>query len=321
MNVSLRWLESLLPGLDADASEVADRLSATAVVVEEVVSIGEGLEELLVARVQEARPHPNADRLTLCRVEAGGESPVDVVCGAPEVIEGALYPYVPPGATLPDGLEIEVRTIRGEESHGMLCSASELGLGRDASGIMRLDDGLEVGVPLTDALELPDARLVLDLTPNRVDLACHVGVAREIAPGGTAQIVLPRFGESWEPEWEVHESRAEAAGVSVEIEAPERCERYLGAVIHDVQVGPSPAWLQSRLRAIGARPVNNVVDATNYVLHEVNQPLHAFDLGRLQGRDVRVREARVGERLRTLDGVERELRPSMTVIADAEEPV
>ena len=321
MNVSVRWLESLLPGLDADPSEVADRLSATAVVVEEVVPIGEGLHGVRVARVREARPHPNADRLTLCRVDAGGDSPVDVVCGAPEVIEGALYPYVPPGATLPNGLEIEVRTIRGEESRGMLCSADELGLGRDASGIMRLDGDLEVGVPLAEALELPDARLVLDLTPNRVDLACHVGVAREVAPGGTAEIVLPHFGESWEPEWEVHESRAEAAGASVEIEAPDRCDRYLGAVIHDVQVGPSPAWLQARLRAIGARPVNNVVDATNYVLHELNQPLHAFDLARLQGSDVRVRAARAGERIRTLDGIERVLRPSMTVIADAEEPV
>ncbi len=321
MNVSVRWLRALVPGLAIEADEIAERLSATAVVVDEVVEVGHGLEGLRVARVEEARPHPNADRLTLCRVDAGDGDAVDVVCGAPNVVEGALYPYVPPGATLPGGLAIEARSIRGEESHGMLCSEEELGLGRDAAGILRLDDRLEAGQPLTEALELPDWRLVLDLTPNRVDLACHVGVAREVAPTGTAGIVLPRFGTEWDPEWEVHESRAEAAGVSVEIEDPDRCDRYLGAVVRGVEVGPSPAWLASRLRAIGARPVNNVVDATNYVLHELNQPLHAFDLERLQGRDVRVRAARKGERLTTLDGVDRELVPGMTVIADAEAPV
>ena len=215
MNVSVRWLRSLLPGLAAAASEIADRLSATAVVVEEIVPVGEGLEDLTVARVLEARPHPNADRLTLCRVDAGGGEPVDVVCGAPDVVEGAIYPYVPPGATLLGGLEIEVRSIRGEESSGMLCSEKELGLGRDASGILRLDGDLEPGLPLGEALELPDARLVLDLTPNRVDLASHVGVAREVAAGGTSEIVLPHFGESWEPEWTVDERRTEAAGVAV----------------------------------------------------------------------------------------------------------
>lgn len=321
MNVSVRWLRALVPGLDLDPEAIADRLSTTAVVVEEIVPVGEGLEGLVVARVTEARPHPDADRLTLCRVDAGGEAPVAVVCGAPNVVEGALYPYVPPGATLPGGMEIEVRAIRGVESHGMLCSEKELGLGRDAAGILRLDPDLEPGQPLVEALELPDARLVLDLTPNRMDLACHVGVAREVAPGGTAEVVLPRFGSEWEPEWAVHERRASTGGVDVEIEVPDRCGRYLGAVVRGVEVGPSPAWLASRLRAIGARPVNNVVDATNYVLHELNQPLHAFDLERLRGGEVRVREARAGERLRTLDGVDRELGPGMTVIADAEGPV
>lgn len=317
MNISVNWLRDLVPGLRSDPDEIAERLSTTAVVVDEVVRIGEELEEIRVARVLEAVPHPDADRLTLCRVDAGADTPVDVVCGAPNVEEGALYPYVAPGQRLPGGMEIETREIRGETSHGMLCSEKELELGPDAGGIMRLATDAEPGRPLTEALELPDVRLVLDLTPNRVDLACHVGVAREVAPGGRAEVVLPRFEEvEWTPTWEEHPSSAEVDGVSVHLDAPDRCDRYLGAVIRGVEVGPSPAWLTSRLRAIGARPVNNVVDATNFVLHELNQPLHAFDLDRIQGPEIRVRAAGAGERIRTLDGEERTLGPGSTVISD-----
>lgn len=320
MNISVNWLRDLVPGLTRDARDVAERLSMRAVPVEEVVRVGEGLEGVRVARVLEAEPHPDADRLTLCRVDAGDEEPLDVVCGAPEVLEGSFYPWIAPGGSLPDGPTIEVREIRGRESHGMLCSEKELGLGRDASGILRLAGELEPGQPLGEALGLPDDRLVLDLTPNRVDLAGHVGVAREVAPGGTAEVVLSRFG-SWEPTWSDHESSASVGGVSVTVESPERCDRYLGAVVRGVEVGPSPAWLEGRLRAIGIRPVNNVVDATNYVLHELNQPLHAFDLSELAGPEVRVRPARDGEPIRTLDGREHELSPAHTVIADAEGPV
>ncbi len=316
MNISVNWLHDLVPGLKGDAADLAERLSMRAVPVDEVERVGEGLEGIRVARVLETAPHPDADRLTLCRVEAGEGDPVDVVCGAPEVREGAFYPWVAPGAALPGGPTVEVREIRGRTSRGMLCSEKELGLGPDASGILRLDGDLEPGRDLAEALGLPDHRLVLDLTPNRVDLACHVGVAREVAPGGTAEVVLSRFG-AWEPEWEEHESEAEVDGVEVALASPERCDRYLGAVVRGVEVGPSPAWLEGRLRAVGIRPVNNVVDATNYVLHELNQPLHAFDLDEIEGPELRVRPARGGEGLRTLDGGEHELSPAQTVIADA----
>jgi phenylalanyl-tRNA synthetase beta chain len=322
MNISVSWLRDLVPGLRQSPREIADRLSTTAVVVDEIVPVGEGLEDVRVARVLEVSAHPDADRLLLCRVDVGEGEPVEVVCGAPVVEEGALYPYVGPGGRLPGGMEIEVREIRGRTSRGMLCSEKELGLGPDAGGIMRLTSELEPGEPLSDALELPDARLVLDVTPNRVDLACHVGVAREVAPGGQSELVLPRFAEvEWEPEWTEHESSADVDGVTVSVDAPDRCERYLGAVVRGVEVGPSPPWLASRLRAIGARPVNNVVDATNFVLHERNQPLHAFDLAAVRGPELRARAAAAGETLRTLDGRERELSPGMTVIADAEGPV
>lgn len=321
MDVSTNWLRELVPGLEASPRELADRLSLEAVPVDGIRTVGGGLEEIRVARALDVRPHPNADRLLLCRIDPGSDGAVDLVCGAPVVEEGALYAWVPPGASLPGGMRIEAREIRGIMSHGMLCSEHELGLGRDKSGILRLPPELEPGQPLTEALDLPDHLLLLDLTPNRVDLACHVGVARELAPGGGADIRLRDFGPDWRPVWRDGEETAEAAGVPVTIDDPDRCPRYLGAVVRGVRIGPSPAWLASRLRAVGLRPVNNVVDATNYVLMELNQPLHAFDLGKLQGPEIRVRAAAPGERLRTLDGELRELQPAATVIADAQGPV
>lgn len=322
MDISVNWLKELAPALsDEQPESLARRLTMSAVAVEEIRPMGRDLQDLVVARVLEARPHPGADRLTLCRVDAGDE-PTDVVCGAPNVEEGALYPYVAPGGSLPGGTRIESREIRGRQSHGMLCSERELGLGERHEGILRLPEDLAPGTGVEDALQLPDHRLVLDLTPNRVDLACHVGVARELAPGGQAGLVRSRPGDvEWDARWEDGEDAVSAGAVPVRIEDLERCPRYLGAVVRDVEVRPSPSWLAARVRAAGARPVNNVVDATNYVLFELNQPLHAFDLGRLSGPEIRVRRARAGEELRTLDGVVRELDPVQTVIADRDGPV
>jgi len=285
------------------------------------VTVGEGLEDVVVGLVLEVGKHPNSDRLSLCRVDAGTGEALEVVCGAPNVVEGARYPFIPAGGTLPGGFKIERRKIRGQLSNGMLCSEKELGLGRDAAGILRLGDDHEPGESLLDVLGLPDARLEVDLTPNRIDLACHVGVARELAPGGVGDVILPDFGgSSWEPRWESGEDCASAGGVTVTIEDPELCFRYLAAIVRGVSVGPSPEWLQARLRAAGARPINNVVDSTNYVLLELNQPLHAFDLQRVTGPEIRVRAAH-GEAHTTLDGTEHELGPEVSVIADAERPI
>lgn len=322
MNVSVNWLRELLPELSEEVEELAHRLSMVAAAVESADPVGADLEEIVVGRVLEAGPHPNADRLTLCRVDAGRGEPIDVVCGAPVVEKGALYPYVPAGATLPGGFRIESRKIRGEMSHGMLCSEAELDLGRDKSGIMRLPDGLEPGRPLVEALGLPDVRLSLDLNPNRVDLAGHVGVARELVREDLTEITLRDVGgPRWTAEWRDGEREASGAGVRVIIDAPDRCGRYLGAVIRGVTVGPSPPWLVGRLLAIGARPINNVVDATNHVLFELNQPIHAFDLQTLGGAEIHVRPGAAGERLVTLDGEARTLDPSTTVIADRDRAV
>ncbi|MEN8144880.1 MAG: phenylalanine--tRNA ligase subunit beta [Gemmatimonadota bacterium] len=320
MNVSVNWLRALVPGLQGSAAELADEISQRAVPVESVVPFGAGLEDVVVGRVEAARKHPNADRLTLCQVDDGSGEPLAVVCGAPNVEVGAAYPFVRPGGTLPGGFKIESREIRGETSHGMLCSEKELGLGADSGGIMKLDGEYQAGAPFGEALGMPDARLELDLTPNRVDLAGHLGVARELAAAQGLDVTLPDLGPRWEPEWVDGETAAAAGGVVVEIESAERCPRYLAAVVRGVEIGPSPDWLAARIMAAGSRPINNIVDATNYVLLELNQPIHAFDLDRLEGPEIRVRTAD-GESITTLDGGEHELGPDSTVIADRASPV
>lgn len=324
MNISFGWIDELadLPEPLRDPRALAEYLTMTAVAVEKTERVGEGLDAIVVARVLEVGPHPNADRLSLCKVDRGDGAPLDVVCGAPAIVRGALYPHVAPGGTLPDGFRIESREIRGELSHGMLCSEVELELGRDKGGIMRLSDDLKPGTSLGDALGLPDTRFTLDLNPNRVDLACHIGVAREVAAGGVTGIRERDFGgPTWRPDWKDGGSHATGAGVTVRIEAPDRCSRYLAAVIRGVKVGPSPAWLAGRLLSVGARSINNIVDATNYVMLELNQPLHAFDLHTLAGDEVRVRAAAPGETLVTLDGEEHELTAASTLIADRDRPI
>jgi len=321
MNVSYRWLRSLAPTIEGSPADLAARLGMLGAPVDELVDLGAELGDVLIARVEEVRPHPNADRLRVCTVQASGD-PVQVVCGAPNVEAGRYYPFAPVGARLPGGLEIRRAKLRGEVSEGMLCSARELGLGRDHTGLMTLHGEWRTGASFLDELQLDDARLVVDLTPNRPDLLSHVGIARELAASGGEDIRLEPFsGEA--PALEVVSGAREVRGdgVIVRIEEPVDCPRYTAALVEGVRVGPSPEWLATRLRAIGLRPINNVVDATNYVLHELGQPLHAFDLDRLNGPEIRVRRARDGESLRTLDGVDRLLGPAALVIADAERPV
>jgi phenylalanyl-tRNA synthetase beta chain len=322
MNLSFNWIDELA-GLDGELKDpraLADRLTMIATAVEKVETVGAGLDGIVAAKVLEVGPHPNADRLRICQIDRGDGLVLDVVCGAPVIVQGGLYPHIAPGGTLPGGFAIESRKIRGELSHGMLCSEVELELGRDKSGIMQLSDEISPGFPVADALGFPDTRLTLDLNPNRVDLACHIGVAREVSHSSKIQERV-FDGAAWSPEWKDGESRAQGAGVTVSVEVPERCSRYMAAVIRGVRVGPSPPWLTGRLMAAGSRSVNNVVDATNYVLLERNQPLHAFDLMSLRRSQVSVRAARDGEKLTTLDGEERKLVSSATVIADSDRAI
>jgi len=322
VNVSYRWLKAVAPDLSLSAEEVAELLAERGAPVEELLDLGQGLVDVVVARVEESGPHPNADRLSLCTVNAGGEL-LQVVCGAPNVKAGAYYPFAPVGATLPGGLKLKKAKIRGEYSNGMLCSAIELGLGTDHDGIMELAGEPEIGIPLVEALGLDDWRLDVEVTANRGDLLSHVGIAREVAPSGQESIRLPEIpdGEALELSYERDPSAVAGSGVAIQIDDADLCPRYIGVVIRGVTIGPSPEWLQARLRAVGGRPINNVVDATNYVLLELGQPMHAFDLERLGGAAVVVRRARAGESVTTLDGLERSLTSDMLAICDAEVPV
>ena len=330
MIVSRRWLEALL-GRSIDARDAAEQLTLHAAAVDAVVPLHQDLGDVLIARVLEVRKHPDADRLSLCLVDAGGGAPpVEVVCGAPNVQAGKVYPYAPIGAVLPGGLKLERKRIRGVESNGMLCSAKELGLSADHSGILELETNAAPGTRFIDAVGIADHQIVIDVPANRPDLLCHKGVARELGAALGVPVKLPPIPDAGS----VAPAGGDAAldgrrrapvsgvvdGVEVRLEDPEGAPRYMIAVIRGVQVGPSPAWLVERLTAVGQRSINNVVDATNYILFELNQPLHAFDLARLRGPAVVVRRARPGEKIVTLDGVTRTLTTDMTAICDAERP-
>jgi len=325
VNLSRRWLEALL-ARSLDAAQVEQLLTAHCCPVEGIEPIHGDLGEVLVALVLEVKPHPNADRLRLCLVDAGGTGgPLEVVCGASNVAAGKRYPFAPVGATLPGGVKLERRKIRGVASNGMLCSARELGLGQDHEGILELTTDAAPGTRFLDAMPVGDDRILLEVYANRPDLLCHKGVARELAAALGGAVKLPAFpGAPAEPPTYPSIRRSDLKGVvdgvDVRLEDPEGAPRYMIAVIRGVRVGPSPAWLANRLEAIGQRPINNVVDATNYILFELNQPLHAFDLARLRGPAVVVRRAHRNEKIVTLDGVERTLTPDMTAICDAERP-
>ena len=331
MIVSRRWLEALLTR-PLDAKDVADRLAMLCAPVDAVVPLHQDLGDVLIARVLEVKPHPNADRLTLCLVDAGGAAPLEVVCGAPNVQAGKTYPFAPVGATLPGGLKLDRRKIRGVESNGMLCSAKELGLGADHAGILELDTTAAPGTKFLDALPIADDQIVIDVGANRPDLLCHRGVARELAAVMGGVVKLPEIrradgqmgggAETASAHRPIRPSAHQGIvdGVEVRVEDPEGAPRYMIAVIRGVKVGPSPAWLAHRLTSLGHRPINNVVDATNYILFEINQPLHAFDLAKLRGPAVVVRRAKPGEQIVTLDGVNRRLTTDNTVICDAERP-
>src|SRR5947208_276011 len=327
MIVSRRWLEALLDR-SLDARDVAERLTLHAAAVDAVVPLHQDLSDVLIARVLEVKKHPDADRLSLCLVDrggggGGGGGPVEVVCGAPNVQAGKTYPFAPVGAVLPGGLKLERKKIRGVQSNGMLCSAKDLGLGADHTGILELDTAAPPGARFIDAMGIGDYQIVIDVPANRPDLLCHKGVARELGAYFGAPVKLPQIpgAKPLSVSPPVRQSaRGVVDGVEVRLEDPEGAPRYMIAVLRGVRVGPSPAWLADRLTAVGQRPINNVVDATNYILLELNQPLHAFDLAKLRGPAVVVRRARPGEKIVTLDGATRTLTPEMTAICDAEHP-
>ena len=319
MKLSRKWLEAFLRR-PLELQDTVRRLALLGAPVDAIEPLHQELEGVVVALVDEVRPHPNADRLRLCTVDDGSGERRQVVCGAPNVTAGKRYPFARVGVTLPGGVTLDKRKIRGELSEGMLCSARELGLGQDHDGILELDLTVAPGTPFLDAMPIRDDRLVIDVTPNRPDLLGHKGVARELAASFGVPLRLPEI-----PGAELLDvppaTRSEGApvvldGVRVALEDRLGCHRLLAAVIRGVTVGPSPAWLADRVSAAGMRSINNVVDATNYVMLELDHPMHAYDLARLQGPTLWVRRARHSETVITLDDEARVLDPGITVIAD-----
>jgi phenylalanyl-tRNA synthetase beta chain len=318
VNASYEWLRAIVP-FDQTPEQIRDLITARCCPVDELVRLRADLASVVVGQVVDAGPHPDSDHLWVTKVDAGKGELLDVVCGAPNVKVGAKYPFAAAGTTLPGGLKLEKRKIRGATSNGMLCSARELALGTDHEGILELDTALPPGTPFLEAVPAGDTRLVVDVTPNRPDLLSHLGLAREIAAatGGRAELPAIDGANATVPALVRAGNEGASGGIHVKLEDPEGCPRYAGVHIRGVTVGPSPAWLVERLAAVGSRSINNVVDVTNYMLHELGQPMHAFDAALLEGSAIVVRRARAGESMRTLDGVERKLEPSMTLIADA----
>lgn len=313
MLVSINWLKDYID-FDLSPEELSDKLNLTGTAVESIKHLGQDLGNVWVGIILDIKPHPNADKLSLTTVRIDRPEPLEIVCGAKNIKVGDKVPVATIGAHLPNGMEIKPAKIRGVTSYGMLCSKAELGMGADHGGIYILPDDIEVGVPLTKALLLDDTVIELEVTPNRPDCLSMIGVAREV--GAITERKLRR------PSVDLAESSEEASAVAVvEIIDPDLCPRYSARVIRDVKIGPSPTWMQQRLEKAGMRPINNIVDITNYVMLETGQPLHAFDFNTLHGGRIVVRRAKNREHLETLDGVVRELDESILVIADADRPV
>jgi phenylalanyl-tRNA synthetase beta chain len=313
MRVPLEWLaEHCDPGIPV--RELEQRLTMSGTKVEAVHRHGvENLEAFVVGKVLEADRHPDADRLTVCRVDVGDGEPAQIVCGAANVAAGQTVAVARPGAIMPDGTKLGTAKLRGVASAGMILAEDELGIGSDHAGIMVLSDELAAGSPLREALPIATDVLELEITPNRPDCLGIYGVAREVhAATGAPLGPAPWADDPGTP--------GPIDGVEIRIEAPDLNPRFTARAFEDVKLGPSPPWLKARLMAAGLRPINNVVDITNYAMLVTGHPLHAFDLDRVAGGRLVVRRARDGEEIETLDGSKRVLDPDMLVIEDADGP-
>lgn len=316
MRVPVSWLREYVP-IEMPLPDLVTRLSISAAEVEGierrgVVDADGNLGLFRVGTVLEAEKHPNADRLQLTKVDVGEGEPRSIVCGAWNFGAGATVAVALPGAVLPNGVQLERRKVRGEVSDGMILAEDEVDLGTDHAGIMLLPDGVEPGTPLADVLPLVEDVLLVESTGNRPDLLSIYGIAREIAALYDLSLSDLRGSDP---------GHVPKGQVPIEIQDDDGCPRYIGRLFEDVTIGPSPVWMRARIHAAGMRPISNVVDVTNYVMLALGNPLHAFDYTTLHEGRIVVRRASAGEKLRTLDGVERELTPEDLMIADRDRSV
>jgi phenylalanyl-tRNA synthetase beta chain len=312
MIVSLSWLEDYV-SIQMDVSSLADALTMVGLEVEAVWDRYAYLNTVVAGRIDSVSPHPKADKLTICKLNTGDRQ-LDIVCGAPNARKGMLAPLAFPGTVFPNGKTLENSVIRGIKSEGMLCSENELGLGNQTGGLMELHGNFQPGTPLAKALSLSDHVMEIGLTPNRPDCLSILGIAREIAAIQKTELKYPDYSIN-------DESKDIFQATSVTIEAPEHCPRYCARLVENISVGPSPFWMQDRLLSVGLRPINVIVDITNFVMMETGQPLHAFDFDRLAQNRIVVRTAKDKEVFTTLDGKRRELNSETLMICDGEKPV
>lgn len=322
MNVSYRWLNEYIDLSGIDPAKLAEMMTRGGIEIDSVPSRNQGVFKVVVGLVKTREKHPDADKLSVCTVDAGTGEELQIVCGAPNVAAGLKVPVALVGAELPGGLKIKRAKLRGVESQGMLCSARELGINdkllpkEQQEGLYILPADSEIGADILDVLALDDSILELDLTPNRSDCLSMLGVAYEASALTGRPLRLP------DPAKDLYASTDKTSDrVQVSISAKELCGHYSARFIKGVKIGPSPLWMQNRLIAAGIRPISNIVDITNYVMLEYGQPLHAFDAAKVAGGRIDVRLAREGETLVTLDGQERKLEPHMLLITDAEKPI
>lgn len=322
LKVSYNWLSDYVDVSGYSAEELAEKLTRSGIEVDVVEQRNQGVTGVVVGHVQSCERHPDADKLSLCKVDAGTGELLQIICGAKNIAAGQKVPVAKVGAVLPGNFKIKKAKLRGVESFGMICSAKELGINdrllpkQLQEGILVLPEELEIGTDIKTVLGLDDAVMELDLTPNRSDCLSMLGTAYEIAAILDRPVKLP------EPVKPLREGTDAAKDqLAVRIEAQQGCMHYSARCVRQVRIEASPLWLQNRLIAAGVRPINNIVDVTNYVMLEYGQPLHAFDADQLSGKEIIVRYAKPGEVLTTLDGTKRKLEPHMLVIADAKQPV
>ena len=320
MKLSYNWLKDYLE-FDLTPAQVADAMTDIGIEVdslEEQEEIPGGLAGVVVAEVLECEPHPDSDHLHVTKVDDGSGEPVTVVCGAPNVAAGQKVLFATIGTVLPGDFKIKKSKIRGVESFGMICAADELGIGEDHSGIMVLPAEAVVGTPAKEYLHLKtEAVIEYEITANRVDASSHIGVARDLFAWMALNNIPCSFKYPSVDGWKEGEGKA----VPIEVQDPSAAPRYCGITVKGVKVGPSPEWLRQRLTAIGLRPIDNVVDVSNFILWELGQPLHTFDADKITGGKVIVRRAAEGEKIVTLDEQERKLSSEDIVIADSEGPM
>ena len=314
MLISLDWLKQYVD-IKEDIKELENTLTMIGQEVEAIEEQGKELAKVVIGQITEYGKHPEAEKLTLLKVNIGEEEELQIVCGAPNHKLGDKVVVATIGAVLPGDFKIKKSKIRGVESQGMLCSEVELGLGNDGDGIIILPEDAPLGVEYRVYKKLSDVIFELEITPNRPDCLSYIGIAREIAAYYGRKIKCPEFESK-----KIIES-INTGHIDVRIEDKERCKRFSGKVIKNIKVQESPEWLKNRLISMGLKPINNVVDATNYILFECNQPLHAYDLTKINDRKIIVRKSLNGEKIVTLDGVERELNKGELIIADAEKPL